>query len=321
MKRFLPLLLCVCLLAGCTPASPPVSPSSTPADPVSSPGSVPGQSGVSPQKIRVLATTYPVFLLTSALIDGVDGVELDLLVNSQTSCLHDYTLTVNDMKRIDKADIVVMNGVGLEDFMSDALAQTRAEVIDSSENIALLELFDENDHVHSHDHSHHDHDSHIWMSQENARLMLQNIAAGLAELDGSHAAAYEANLEAVLSQLPGETLAAQGLSCPYLITFHDGFQYFAQANGLTLLKAIEEESGSEASAAEIREIIALIEEYHIPAIFTEKNGSDATARAIARETGCKVYELDMMMSGESLGIAGYLEVMNQNYSTIAEALK
>ena len=104
------------------------------------------------------------------------------------------------------------------------------------------------------------------------------------------------------------------------ITFHDGFQYFAQALGLDLLKAIEEEEGATASAAEIKEVVALIEEYHIPAIFVEKNGSSATAEVIARETGCGVYELDMLMSGDGSGIQAYLDAMSRNLETILEAL-
>ena len=104
------------------------------------------------------------------------------------------------------------------------------------------------------------------------------------------------------------------------MTFPDGFQYFAAAFDLELLKSIEEEEGSEASAAEIKEIVALIEEHDIPAIFTEKNGSDATAQAIARETGVAVYPLNMIMSGEGSGIQPYIDAMNANLQTIAQAL-
>ena len=107
---------------------------------------------------------------------------------------------------------------------------------------------------------------------------------------------------------------------PLLITFHDGFQYFSRAFDLTLLKAIEEEEGAEASAAEIQEIAGLIAEYDIPAIFTEVNGSDATANAIARETGVAVEQLDMIMSGGGTGIGPYIDAMQGNIDTIVEAL-
>ena len=77
---------------------------------------------------------------------------------------------------------------------------------------------------------------------------------------------------------------------------------------------------SEASAKELEEIIALVEEYDIPAIFVEKNGSRRSADVIARETGCQVYELDLIMSGDGTGIEPYIQAMDQNLSTILEAL-
>ena len=113
-----------------------------------------------------------------------------------------------------------------------------------------------------------------------------------------------------------------------LITFHDGFQYFAQAFDLDILKAIEEEEGSEASAMEINEITQLVKEHQLPVIFTEVNGSDATANAIGRETGCQVWMLDMLMSGDDVPQDWGLEKIMEQYisrlkgdlETVREAL-
>ena len=104
------------LLSACTPAAEP------------------GDDGT----LHILATTYPVYLFTTAVTEGAEDVEVSLLVNQPTSCLHDYTLTVSDMRAIEKADVLVMNGAGLEDFMGDALAASDAAVIDCSEGIELL---------------------------------------------------------------------------------------------------------------------------------------------------------------------------------------
>ena len=67
--------------------------------------------------------------------------------------------------------------------------------------------------------------------------------------------------------------------------------------------------------------MALIEEYDIPAIFVEKNGSRSTAEVIARETGCKIYELDMLMSGDGTGIRPYFDAMTANRAAVQEALQ
>jgi zinc transport system substrate-binding protein len=66
--------------------------------------------------------------------------------------------------------------------------------------------------------------------------------------------------------------------------------------------------------------VALIRDYDIPAIFTEKNGSDATAQAIARETGVAVVQLDLIMSGEGNSVSTYVDAMNKNLDAIAQAL-
>ncbi len=265
--------------------------------------------------LRVLATTYPVYLFTTAVTQGVEGVEVSLLVNQQTSCLHDYTLTVADMKAIEGAELIVMNGAGLEDFMDDALAASDAPVIECSAGIDLLPALGHEGHDHDTEY-----DPHIWMSYENAAVMLENIKTGLETLDPDHGEAYTSNLAAAVDELEYDQDKLTALADKPLITFHDGFQYFAQATGLNLLKAIEEEEGAETSAAEIKEIVSLIGEYNIPAIFTEVNGSDATAQAISRETGCSVYQLDMIMSGDGTGMEPYVEAMEQNMDTIAEAL-
>lgn len=312
-KRLLPTLLALLMLCGCT------------------------QAPAEEEKLHILATTYPVYLFTTALTQGVEGVEVSLLVNAQTSCLHDYTLTVKDMKAIEEADVIVMNGAGLEDFMADALSQSEAAVIDCSENIQLLPSLEHGEHE-GHDHEE-EQDPHYWMDPRRASAVVKAIADGLSALDPAHGDTYGRrwillydrmggtvqDLDMAQLMLVNATSSAFPLedlcSTTQFITFHDGFQYFAQAFGLDLLKAIEEEEGSTASAQEIKEVVALIEEYDIPAIFVEKNGSRSTAEVIARETGCAIYELDMLMSGDGTGIEPYLDAMTANLKTIAEALK
>lgn len=300
MKRLLITCLCLCLLlCGCSAP----------------------QTSQEDDTLHILASTYPIYLFTKTLTEGVDGVEVTQLIDETVSCLHDYTLTVPDMKAIEKADIIILNGADLESFMEDALAQTGAVTIDCSEGIDLLPATGHEHHGHDEDDHHHGHyDPHYWLSEEAGLVMLNNILHELSELDEANSAAYHENFSSAVKLFPEDQLDASTLSCPYLITFHDGFQYFAHDNGLTLLKSIEEEEGSEASAADIKEIVALIEEYDIPAIFTEKNGSDDTARAISRETGVEVYQLDMIMSGDGQDISAYFDALNANYAAIREAL-
>lgn len=300
MKRLLPLFIIIALLfGGCS--------------------HVPNNED---QTTHILATTYPVYLFTCELVKDVDHVKVSQLIREEVACLHDYTLTVNDMKAIERADVIIINGAGLEVFMDHALSSSKASVIDSSTGLELLPASGHEHHNKLHDEHEHDghYDPHYWLDPEAAKMMLTNIASGLSAIDPSRAHIYFANLEKVLSQFSKLSFDSSDLSCPYMITFHDGFRYLAHTGNLTLLKSIEEEEGSEASAAEIKEIISLIKQYHIPAIFTETNGSDRTAKVIARETGVEIYQLDMLMSGDGNGISAYIETIMSNYSTIKEAL-
>ncbi|MCI9352898.1 MAG: zinc ABC transporter substrate-binding protein [Lawsonibacter sp.] len=287
-------------------------------------------------RLTVVCTTYPIYLFASALSEGVEGVAVERLDTGSVSCLHDYTLSMADMKKIEQADVIAVNGAGLEDFLEDALKTSDAAVIDCSVGVELLESLshdhDEDDHSHNgHDHGHFD--PHYWMDPSNARTMAANLRNSLVLLDPDHAAEYETNAvrtEKILLHVEEETRTLvekyplQG--GPGLITFHDGFQYFAKAFHLPLLASIEEEAGSEASAHEIVEITELVKEYGIPVIFTEVNGSDATANAIRRETGCRVDRLTMLMDGPDSdletycsGITGNLEaILSGFYSREAE---
>ena len=78
---------------------------------------------------------------------------------------------------------------------------------------------------------------------------------------------------------------------------------------------MEEESGSEASAGELKELCGLVWEHQLPAIFTEVSGSTRAAEIISRETGVGIFVLDMAMSGNS-----YFDAMYKNIDTVKEAL-
>lgn len=267
----------------------------------------------------IAATTLPVWDFTSRLCQDTP-LAVTRLVTEQVSCLHDYSLNVRQVKAAEAAQVVVISGAGLEDFLDDLLLDV--PTIDASQGISLLhseEGHEEEEHHQEEDGHHHEEDPHIWLSPENAMVMAQNICKGLSRQYPDYEDTFRANLDELLSQLEalqsyGEEQLS-GLQCRELIPFHDGFSYFAQAFHLTILESVEEESGSEASAKDLIHLTELVRTHDLPAIFTEVSGSDSAARVIARETGCKVYALDMAMSGDS-----YFEAMYHNIDTIREAL-
>ncbi len=265
------------------------------------------------KEAQIAATTLPVYEFSTALCEGT-GITVSRLVTENVSCLHDYAVQVDQMQAVESAEAVIINGAGLEDFLDDVLISANC-VIDTSAGMGLS-----CGHHHEAEGHHHEHDPHIWLSPEKAKEMCQNIASKLSALYPQCADIFAMNLNALVEKL--DALQAYGkqqlrnLHCRQLITFHDGFSYFAESFDLHILKAVEEESGSEASAKELIELIDLVNNNHLPAIFTETNGSTSAAEIIAKETGVKVYTLDMAMAGNS-----YFEAMYHNIDTVKEALE
>ena len=279
--------------------------------------------GCSPQlePAQIAATTLPVYEFTSRLCQGT-SLTVTRLVTEQVSCLHDYSLNVRQVKAAEAAETIVVSGAGLEEFMEDLLLD--ADRIDASAGISLItpeehhHSLEETSEAHHEEH-HHAQDPHIWLSPVHAMTMAENICQGLSARYPQYQDTFLRNLSILQQEL--ETLHAYGqeqlrnLSCRELITFHDGFSYLAECYDLEILEAVEEESGSEASAKELIHLITEVRHHRLPAIFTEKSGSVSAAGIIARETGCASFALDMAMTGDS-----YFASMYHNIDTIKEAL-
>ena len=89
--------------------------------------------------LTVVTSFYPIYIATLNIVDGVDGVRLENLSEPQTGCLHDFQLTPEDMKLLSTADVFVINGGGIESFMSDvAKAYPKLDVVEASEDLSLI---------------------------------------------------------------------------------------------------------------------------------------------------------------------------------------
>ncbi len=312
IKKYLPILLVLLLgLSAC--------------------GKQPTEQQTEQSGLTVAAMTYPVYLLTSEVTREVPDVTVKLVINQPVSCVHDYTLSVNDMKALEGADLIALSGAGLEASMENALgAVAGTKQIDCSAGVELLPMA-ENGHHHGEanapeaDKHTAETDPHFWLDPVRAAAMLDKLAEGLAEISPEHKEAFLNNAargkEALLQGYETMKADLKDLSLRELITFHDGFQYFAQAFDLTILRSIEEEAGSEASAQEVGELLEEIAVHKLPAVFTEKNGATATAELLRREAGVDVKSLDLMMSGETenVGVETYLTMMQSNINAIREA--
>ncbi len=261
----------------------------------------------------IAATTLPVYQFTAMLCDGT-GIPVTRLVTESVSCLHDYSLKVGQVKAAEAADVIVITGAGMEDFMADILEGKT--VIDGAQDVPLLE----DCHEEGHEGHHHEFDPHYWLDPYRAEIMARTICRERQKVYPTHAETLQANLEALVLELTQlQHYLQQELSGweenPGILTFHDGFAYLDEVTSPEILMAIEEESGSEASAKTLIQLIELVRRHNVTAIFTEENGSVSAAQVIARETGAKIYSLSMCLSGDD-----YFAAMYRNIDTLKEAL-
>jgi ABC-type Zn uptake system ZnuABC Zn-binding protein ZnuA len=189
---------------------------------------------------------------------------------------------------------------------------------------------------HSHDDDGHAHgddelgpNPHVWTSVRNAISLVDAIAEQLTELDPEGAEHYAANAEALAAALDelDADIATAAATVPdanrTLVTYHDAWTYFARDHGFELVTAVQPGDYAEPSAAEVRQVIDLVRDLEVPAIFGSEVFPNRVVDAIAAETGATyVGDLaDDTLPGEPGDDEHrYLELMRRNATTIVEAL-
>lgn len=299
----------------------------------------------------ILATTFPVYQITRNVAQGRDGVKIDLMLSSQMGCPHDYALTPQDMQKLAKADILVVNGLGLEEFLGAPVkkANPRITVIDSSMGIretinysgvhehhhhdhghAKALRHDEiSDHGHAHhsDEKHHHHagvNPHLFASPKMTAKLAMNIAKGLSKADPKGAAVYLKNVRAYageMNKLAGD-MAALGkrLKNNRIVQPHGVFDYLARDMGLTIVEVMQAH-GQEPSASEMIHLVKTIREKRAGAIFTEPQYPEKAGKALSKETGVPVAVLDPAATGpENAPLAYYETIMRRNMKTLESIL-
>lgn len=269
---------------------------------------------------------YPMYIFAQNIAQGVPGVEIVNLAGENVGCLHDYQLKTRDMATLEKADALIINGGGMEQFMDKVIAQQpQLPVIDAGSGIEMLCSGDEHDHD-GHEHDDHDHEvlnAHVWLDPALAVRQVKNIAEGLAAADSENAQAYLANAEEYIACIEAlhEEIKAQlaSLAGSEIVTFHEAFDYFAGAYGLHVAAVIAGDSGEEPSTRQIAKLCDLVGGLAVKALFVEPQYPAKTAETIARETGAKIYTLDPVVTGDG-SMDSYETLMRENARVLQEAL-
>lgn len=274
----------------------------------------------------IVTSFYPIYLFTLNLTDGVAGIEVRNMAAPGTGCLHDYQLQTSDMKKLAEADAFLINGAGMESYLSNVMeAFPDLPVVDASTGIELL-CSDEDDHDEHEDHDHGEYNAHVWLDADNAEIMVRNLADGLMTVCPDAAEAIAANRDAYIVRLNAldEEITAALADLPHkdIITFHEAFPYFANAYGLNVAAVVNREPGDALSPAALATLVKLVKELGAPPLFTEPQYEDMAAQTLARETGAKVYTLDPVVTGPETDVplTYYEDVMRANVQVLLTAL-
>lgn len=238
---------------------------------------------------------------------------------------HGFEPTPQDAAKVAEADVLIVNGAGLETFLDRLLESAGGEplVIEASAGLTPRVALEEEGDEH-----HHEGDPHFWLDPNAVIRYVENIRDGLSQADPEGAAVYAANAESYIAQLRqlDAWIVTQVAQIPperrLLVTNHESFGYFADRYGFRLVGAIvpSVSTGASPSAGELVQLIQDIRTFGAPAIFLETGANPQLAEQIARETGAKVVT-GLYTHSTGPQAPTYIEMMQHNVRTIVGALK
>ena len=246
--------------------------------------------------------------------------------------LHGFEPRPSDLQAVAQADVMVVNGLGLEGW-AERIAKAagfKGTAIVASKGVAALKSGHKPGAGHSHaGHNHGAFDPHAWQDIANARLYVENIRAGLATADPARAASYTAAAARYTAELTALDAEIRALLAPIprprrrAVTSHDAFAYFAAAYGIDMLAIAGTWRDSEPSARDLAALTAQVKRQNIRALFLENASNPAAPNALSSETGIKIggqlYPDALTPPGGPAD--GYLRMMRHNATVIAESLK
>lgn len=270
--------------------------------------------------IKAVATTS----ILGDLVHNVGGerVEVTTLVGPNGDA-HVYAPSPGDARKLAEADIIFVNGLGLEGWMTRLVSASgaKAPIVVLSSGVPPLTRPD----------AHHPDrtttDPHAWQSVANAKIYVTNIRNGLRAIDPADAAAFDANAAAYLGKLDAlerdirAAIATIVADHRRIIVTHNAFGYFSDAYGLAFLSPVGMSTDAEPSARDVARIITLIRSQNAPALFLEEIGDPRLIAEIAQESGAtvsgRVYADALSEPGGPA--ATYINLMRHNVGEFSKA--
>ncbi len=253
-------------------------------------------------KLTVVTSFYPMYIAALNITEGAD-INLNNLSEPQTGCLHDYQLTTEDMKLLSKADVFIINGGGMEEFLDDVISDyPNLKVVDASQGIEKVED-----------------NAHMWMSVNDYMKQVDNIAKGLSGIDNdnadiynNNAAIYNSKLEQIRREIPESYQGSK------VVLFSEAYEYLARDYGMEVESVLDLDEEKNISAKEVSETVDVIKQNNIPLIIAERQYGEKMAQLVKNDTGVKVVYLDTIIRG-NYDKDSYINAMRSNIELLREA--
>lgn len=270
-------------------------------------------------KLRVLTSFLPLQSHTAAIVGDLASVEQLLTKDAGP---HDFQFSPADVRKLAEADLFIVNGLGLEQWLDDLTskaASSKLVVVDCSAGIKLEPNPPE---IHASATHSPGGNPHIWLDPVLAKTQTSTILAALQKADPSHSAAYAVNADAYLKQLDALHAEFKAILDPLpnknLVTFHDAFPYLASRYGLNYVGCVSEFPEKDPPPQQLAALIEAIRASKAGVIFAESGYAPGLLTEIARQTGTRVSQLDTLEIGEG-SADEYLKRMQSNLASLQAA--
>lgn len=268
----------------------------------------PSSSQIETHQIKILASFYPLYEFTKQV--GGDRVSISMVAPAGIEP-HDWEPTIQDLQKMQQADMIIINGVGFETWVEDFVTNNQnAVIVDTSNGIELIEDNGLNK------------DPHIWLNPVLVKKQIENIASALVKLDPKNTEYYNKNADAYNAKLNmlDNKIRTDISMCDKkdFIAFHNAFAYFAKEYDLNQHTIIGVNPQAEPTAATLQKIIETAKSLDLNIIFTEEAVNPRISEVLANEIGGKVLVLspiEIPVENED-----YVSRMEQNLANLKEEL-
>ena len=284
--------------------------------------------------LTVVTTFLPITLFTEAVAG--DCADVTALIPPNLGP-HDFQATPSDLTDLSGANVLVKNGLGMEEFLDDLISSADNKdlvVIDSSTGVKTIKAAggghhdDHHDdhHDHGHGHSHGEYDPHIWLDPVRAAQQVENIRDGLVKADPSCAEGYKNNAEQFTAKLNELNTEFTAKLKPYtgktFVAFHDFATYFASRYALKA-EFLVDLPEMNPSPTDLQRVAAQVKKSGLKALLTEPQEGNRSFNALAKDLGVNIVEFNPLETGsaESAKVPGtYFEVMRSNVNNLVKAI-